>query len=170
MSSVFGALGYEGLGALAGTCKEKGATMKEYQLSFGASVCSFGCAASGDVQKQKLQLEKFHAAILAMSEASRSLCAVDIISGGLWTPHQVEKIEKIYSHMSSGRICAHLNSQAEEHLQEEIMTLVWAALPGVQVLMGSVAILLRQLMLKAWYTLTPSPNTLCRELQLYEGI
>ena len=66
--------------------------MKECQLSFGASMCSCGCAASGEVQKQEFQMEKFHISILAISEARRSLCAADGMPGGLGTPDQVEKI------------------------------------------------------------------------------
>lgn len=65
---LFGALGYEGLRALTGTYQAKGAPGKEHQMSFGANMCSFGCAASEEVQKQVLQVEKFHIPILAMSD------------------------------------------------------------------------------------------------------
>lgn len=84
---------------------------------------SWRCAASGEVQKQKLQIEKFHIPILAMSEARRAFCAVDRMPGRLGAPDQVEKIAQIYTHLSRGRIYTHLDSQTVEHLHEETMTL-----------------------------------------------
>lgn len=119
-----GPLRCEGLRALVGTYKEKGTTVKEHQLSFGASTCRFGCVASGEVQKQDLQMEKFHFPSLAKSEARRSLSAADSMPGGLGAPDQVEKIAQIYTHLSRRRIYAHLTSQMREHLHEETITLV----------------------------------------------
>lgn len=106
-----GPLVCEMLRALAGTCEEKGATVKEHQLSFGASMCSFGCAASGEIQKQELQMEEFRVPSLAMSDARRSLCAADGMPGGLGAADQMEKIAQIYTHLSRGSIYSHLDSQ-----------------------------------------------------------
>lgn len=67
-----------------------------------------------------------------MSEARRSTSAVDGMPRGLRAPDQVEKIAQIY------RV---LGSHAGEHLLEENMTLMWAALSSLQVPMCPAAIL-----------------------------
>lgn len=43
---------------------------------------NFGCTASGEVQNQELQMEKFHIPIMAMSESRGSSCAVKGMPGG----------------------------------------------------------------------------------------
>lgn len=85
---------------------------------------SFGCAASGEVQNQELQMEKFHVPILATSEARGSLCAVEGVPGGLGTPDHVKNIAQIYIHLSRRRIYAYLDSQTGGHIPEETMTVM----------------------------------------------
>lgn len=54
-----------------------------YEGASAAVWGNFGCAASGEVQNQALQMEKFHIHILAMSEARGSSCAVEGTPKGL---------------------------------------------------------------------------------------
>lgn len=63
--------------------------MKEHQLLFGGN---FGCAASGEVQNQEVQMEKFHIPILAMSEARGFSCAVEDMPGGLGPVENITQV------------------------------------------------------------------------------